>query len=160
MPTRYSGLQKSLHWLIAILILWQFISHFIIDQFPKGSPEALPFQASHGLSGMIILLLTLTRLVVRWRRGAPPLPASMDARLRRIANFNHGLLYGVIIGQTTSGMAAGIGQVKAAGPIHGVLSVALLVLIGLHIAGAIWHMIKGDGLGLRMFPQPKDRAAQ
>jgi cytochrome b561 len=160
MPTRYSTLQKSLHWLIAILIFWQFISHFIIDRFPKGSPDALPFQASHGLSGMIILVLTLTRLVVRWRRGAPPLPASMDARLRRIANFNHGLLYGVIIGQTTSGMAAGIGQVKAAGLVHGVLSIALFLLVGLHIAAAILHLIKRDGLGSRMFPEPKKRAAQ
>jgi cytochrome b561 len=151
----YSPVQKALHWIIATMILWQFVSHFIIDSLPETDPLSLPFKASHGFSGIAILLLTLARLVVRVRSGAPSLPDTMNRTLRRIAGFNHALLYVLIVGQTVTGMMAGPGGNKALGPVHGALSFALLIVITLHIAAAIWHLQKGDGIGRRMFHASK-----
>jgi cytochrome b561 len=147
----YSGFQKSLHWIIATLILWQFVSHFMIDALAEADPRRFPLQASHGLSGMTILLLTAVRLVTRFWRGVPALPEGMNPALRKVAHGTHGLLYLLIIGQTVSGMMAGPVGNKAMGPVHGALSVALLALVALHVAAAIWHYQKGDTVGRRMF---------
>jgi cytochrome b561 len=153
--SRYSRFQKSLHWIIAVLILWQFVSHFFIDTLPKNDPRLLPLQASHGLSGFTILLLTAVRLITRLWRGVPTLPETMNSGLQLVARGTHGLLYLLIIGQTVTGMMAGPGGNKAMGQVHGGLSVALLALILLHISAAIWHIQKGDAVGSRMFRQPK-----
>jgi cytochrome b561 len=149
----YSGFQKSLHWVIATLILWQFVSHFMIDALPESDPKRFPLQASHGLSGMTILLLTAVRLVTRIWRGVPALPEAMNNALRKVAQGTHGLFYLLLISQTVSGMMAGPGGNKAMGPVHGALSVALLALVVLHVAAAIWHYQKGDAIGRRMFRQ-------
>jgi cytochrome b561 len=151
----YSGLQKTLHWLVAILILWQFTSHFIIDALPQGSPTQNGFKASHGLSGMLILMLMTIRLFVRWRKGAPELPDTLPAWQRSAAQIAHPALYLLIFGQTISGIMAGAVGIKAAGGVHGVLSVALLTLILVHIAAAVKHSLKGDGVGSRMFRRPR-----
>jgi cytochrome b561 len=151
LKTHYSTAQKTLHWIIAILILWQFVSHFIIDSLAATDPLLLPFKASHGFSGIAILLMTIARLVIRLRTGAPALPESMNPMLRMIAGANHALLYLLIVGQTVTGMMAGPGGNKAMGPVHGALSIALLSVVTLHIAAAVWHLHKGDGIGRRMF---------
>jgi cytochrome b561 len=150
----YSGLQKTLHWLVAILILWQFTSHFIIDTLPEGSPTQNGFKASHGLSGMLILLLMFVRLLVRLRKGVPELPDTMLVWQHSAAKFAHPVLYALIFGQTISGIMAGAAGIKAAGAVHGILSVSLVAFILVHVAAAIQHMLKGDGIGSRMFRRP------
>jgi cytochrome b561 len=148
---RYSTLQKSLHWIIAILILWQFTSHFLIDMQAENSPAQNMLKASHGLSGISILLLMLVRLGVRWRRGVPTLPDAMSPLTRRLAPLTHLSLYGLVFVQTISGFLAGSGLVPPMGVVHGVIALTIAALLALHIAAALWHYRRGDAIGRRMF---------
>jgi cytochrome b561 len=152
MPDRYSAAQKWLHWLIALLILWQFTSHFLIDIQVENSPTQGMLKASHGLSGLTILLLMLVRLGVRWRRGVPSLPDDMGAGTQRIAGVTHGALYLLVIVQTVSGFLAGSGILPPAGAVHGAIAIAIAALLALHIGAAFWHLARGDAVGRRMFP--------
>jgi cytochrome b561 len=151
-PTRehYSGLQKFLHWGVALAIVWQFTSTFLIDLQPEGSAAQNALKASHGLSGITILLFMLTRLVIRLRKGAPALPTDMGS-LATVAKSTHFLLYALIFVQVVTGIMAGGSGVKAAAGVHGFVSFTLLLLITLHVAAAIWHISKGDEVGRRMF---------
>ncbi len=147
----YSIVQKGLHWTIAILIVWQFTSTFLIDMQAKGSSVQNALKASHGLSGVTILLLMLVRIGVRLKRGAPALPDIMSSNLRIVAKLTHALLYVLIIAQTITGIMAGGGGIKLAAAVHGTIAISLFSLIALHIGAALWHLSKGEAVGHRMF---------
>ncbi len=147
----YSRLQKLLHWAVALLILWQFSSHFLIDAQPEGSALQNMLKASHGSSGITILLLMLIRLGVRLKRGVPALPTDMSSGLRSAARLTHCALYALVIAQTVTGIMAGAAGLKAAGAVHAAISAILSASVALHAGAAIWHLSKGEEVGRRMF---------
>ncbi|SIQ73997.1 cytochrome b561 [Rhizobium sp. RU33A] len=81
-PASYSIPQKALHWLMALLILFNLIFSDamgeVAEAYERGkvpSPGDLTFANIHADVGIAVLCLGLVRLAIRFTRGAPPAPA-------------------------------------------------------------------------------------
>ncbi|TYC55703.1 cytochrome b [Rhodobacterales bacterium] len=144
-PAAYSPFHILLHWVIAALILFQLIFGESIKDFGRalrdggtaGTMTAIMGNA-HIWVGVSILVLTLLRLVVRGLHGVPaPAPSSRVQELA--ARAVHVLLYLLMIVVPITGLLAWFGGLHTAGEIHELGKPAFIILIGLHIAGALYH---------------------
>ena len=143
-PKGYSMMQIMLHWSVATLVVFQF---FINDEIGEawrgivlGEPvddEAVQLASVHVIMGVLILVLTLWRIVLRVFRGAPPPPEGEPRVLRILAEATHGLLYLLLIVTPLSGAAAWFLESEAAAAVHGVARVLLFFVAVIHIAGAL-----------------------
>ena len=71
----FSGMQRVLHWLIAIMVLAMlFIGVSMVSTL---KPLFLTLISIHKPLGISILVLAVLRLGVRLAFGAPPLPAAL-----------------------------------------------------------------------------------
>ncbi len=75
----------------------------------------------HPPVGMAILVLTLVRIAVRLRNGAPDLPAGGHPLMGKAAHLDHLALYGLMVLIPASGMAEWSGGIGQAGEVHEVL---------------------------------------
>ena len=167
MPQRFTPLQRALHWLMAICILAMlFIGVGMVSTI---APKYLPLIAIHKSLGAVILLLALIRLAVRWRYGAPALPADLPAPMKLAAELSHYLLYALMIAMPLLGW----GMLSAANyPIvlfgtvrlpmilpqsdslhtelwsaHYYLAFLFFAIVLLHLAAALFHaLIRRDGV--------------
>lgn len=143
-PTQYSRIQIALHWVIAVLIVAQFVLHDPIVAAWQARTEGLvpefsPLVAAHVFGGIIILLLAVCRLVIRFRRGVPPLPEKEHVLLRMAAHVTHWSLYALMILLPVTGMATWFGGSLLADSIHTTLKFPLLLLFLLHVLGAVFQ---------------------
>lgn len=167
----YGAVTRSLHWIMALLLAWQFASA-LLRVFADGSPIERFFWSTHYTIGFTLCVLALLRggwgiLNLRRRRAVPRLP------LGRAASCGHFLMHLLMIVVPSLAIlrAAGGGrgfsvygmQVVAAGAepndalvgagnvAHGLLGWLLLALIGGHIAMAVVHgVLWRDGALRRM----------
>ncbi|SPF79970.1 cytochrome b [Pseudoprimorskyibacter insulae] len=144
MPTHYSRTQIILHWAVVLLIALQFILPDGISAawniFVRGGEKTMtPLAAQHVISGLLIIALVVWRLVLRFTRGVPPLPAEEPPLMQKAAHVTHFLLYALMLAVPVSGMAAWGGQIIPAGDVHDVLKSLLMLLIILHVAAALFH---------------------
>ncbi|MDQ2094760.1 cytochrome b [Rhodalgimonas zhirmunskyi] len=144
-PARpYTRAQIMLHWLILALIVVQFVSSDGMSaawrQLGRGAePDLSLLFWVHLVMGSVILGLVVIRIGLRLRHGAPALPEDEPPALQWIARLTHLGLYALMLAMPVSGLVAWYGGVRAAGDAHEVLKALLLVLIGLHIAGALYQ---------------------
>lgn len=145
-PKGYTLLQIVLHWLVFLLVALQFLfSDSISGAFKAflrtGSfePSALVF--AHVAGGGAILLLVIWRMTIKAKRGAPPLPADEPPLLRIAAHFAHLGLYALLILTAFSGAMAWFGGFAWAGETHEVMKTLLMLLVILHIAGALYQQL-------------------
>jgi cytochrome b561 len=109
-----------------------------------------PLVLAHVAGGALVLVFALWRLSIRARRGAPAIVGESGLQ-RALAKGTHVGLYALMILMPVSGSVAWFGGVDAAAQGHNILKVALLALIALHVAGALWHQfVLKDGLLMRM----------
>ena len=96
MSAAYTRTAKSLHWLMAVLLIGLLALGFYMHDLPL-SPEKLKLYAWHKWAGVSAFLLVLVRL--GWRIGHPPpaLPAGMARPMQLAAHGGHGLLYVLMI---------------------------------------------------------------
>lgn len=164
---------RLFHWLIALLILIQFILGRIADALPI-SPRKLDLFVAHKSIGISILLLVGLRIV--WRlANALPQPLATGRWERRLAAAGHALLYALMLAVPLTGwwvsdtsripfklfwsipvpdfMAANRQMSELAGEIHEFLTTTLLVVIVLHVLAALRHhyVLRNDTLR-RMLP--------
>lgn len=144
MPSHYSRAQIALHWVVFLMIAFQFIASDAMSQawraVVKGQETGFdPLVAAHVFVGGGVLLLVLWRLVLRLSRGVPPLPKEEPPVMKMIAHLTHWTLYALMIVTPISGAMAWFGGVKPAAEAHEVLKTLLMILIGLHVAGALYH---------------------
>jgi cytochrome b561 len=173
---RFTPLQRALHWLMALCILAMF---FIgVGMVSTLAPKYLPLIAIHKSLGAIIFILALIRLGVRWRYGAPPLPASLPAPLRLAAELSHYVLYALMIAMPLLGW----GMLSAANyPVvlfggmhlpmilpqsdslhtelwsaHYYLAFLFFAVVLMHLAAALFHaLVRHDGVFEAMAPVPR-----
>jgi cytochrome b561 len=142
--TGYSNAQIALHWVIAVLIVGQFIFHEGMveawDTYRK-TPDTplvsgLAAQA-HVWGGLAVLAFAVWRLWLRNTRGVPVAPADEPAILRLAAHVTHITLYALMILMPMTGAMLWFGGIGFAAFLHGILRVPLFFLILLHVAGGL-----------------------
>lgn len=170
--TRFTPRQIILHWLSAILVL-------LIITLPYASDLLAPLFGGvggiftlHKSLGLLVLVLTVLRLLVRARDGAPQLLPG-DARLQRVAaKSGHALLYALLLLMPLTGLLFGKRPVNLfwlveIGPLpvedgvrelaktfHVTAQYLLFALILGHAGAAIWHhRVQRDGVLRAMLPE-------
>ena len=152
----YKRIQIVLHWVVFVLIAWQFIGHEPIrDAFDLWMKEGV-FAPSimvvgHVAGGMLVLVLALWRLGLRRKHGVPPLPEDEGPLGHALAHLTHGALYALMLLMPVSGAVAWFGSSESAAYAHGLLRFGMLGFVALHVVGALYHQfVLKDNLMARM----------
>jgi cytochrome b561 len=163
----FSGLQRVLHWLMAVMVLTMlFIGVSMVSTL---KPRFLTLIAIHKPLGIAILASAALRLAVRSRLGAPPLPDDLPRIQALAAKLSHFMLYALLIAMPLVGwgmLSAGGYPVVLYGSLHlpeilphddqlhatlrmthTVLAYVFFATILLHVAAALFHaLIRRDGV--------------
>lgn len=162
-PAGYRFSQIALHWLVAFVVLFLFVTGDNMTQVFRAGLKAQPTDASwawvpiHIAAGLVVLAAMLWRLGLRRQFGALAPPETEPAPLRWLASAVHVGLYLDLIGAAIVGLLAYFWFPSLAG-VHELLSRAVLIgLALLHIAGALWHELYwGDNVLTRMVKPARD----
>lgn len=167
---RYHPLQVTLHWLIVLLVVAAFAIGKSMSRLPNDDAKLLPL-ALHMSIGLLIFTLTAIRIAARVRLPKPDNATTGRKFLDWIAKAVHGFLYLLVLLMAVSGMSLALrsgllgivfGGSSAPLPadffdfsarmLHGFVAPALLVLVLLHVAAAIYHeFVLKDRLLSRMW---------
>lgn len=163
----FSGTQRVLHWLMAIMVLAMlFIGVSMVSTL---KPRFLILISIHKPLGIAILVLALLRLGVRLRLGAPKLPDDLPRTQALAAQLSHLVLYALLIAMPLVGwgmLSAGGYPVVLYGSFHlpailphddqlhailrtthTVLAYMFFATILLHVAAALFHaLVRRDGV--------------
>ncbi len=158
---RYSQNQLVAHWLVAFLVLFQFLFNGGMERAFEQGEEAGVFTATggaltHALSGAIIGCLMVWRLSMRLNQGTPPPPETEPRPLQIVSRGTHWLFYALLIGMPIVGFLAIATLSPTLAELHALSATVLFWLALLHVAGALWHgLLKRDGVARRMLrPTP------
>lgn len=173
---RYSTGAIAFHWIIALLIAFNYVAAWMAEDLPKEQAGAL--MGNHKAVGITILLLTVLRILWRITHRPPAFLTSLQPWEAMLARVTHALFYVLMIGIPLAGwlmhsaysggapvnafgvfsypglpLAADKAGAHTAGEVHEVLATAMLVLAGLHVLGALKHQfLDRDGSLARMLP--------
>ena len=173
---KYPAGWRALHWIMALMILVLIP----VGLWMAARAEANLWgeltdtvYAWHKAIGFTVLLLMVVRIAVKTKSKTPPYPDSLPKNLQIAAKSLHHLMYVLLFITPLTGWA-GVTAYPAlitlggydlpAMPfvpqdgdlaaslfeIHGALAITLSVLIIGHIAAAMRHMLKKDGVFRRM----------
>lgn len=101
--TRYSRVAITLHWAIAVFILFNLSLGYFMEGF--AMPFRLIVVGLHISAGLTVLVLTVVRVVWRLSHAPPAYPDEMAHWERHVAHFAHFLLYGAMVLMPLSGWA-------------------------------------------------------
>ncbi len=176
---KYTLSQRLVHWAVALLVLMTLPIGLTLgylgfegaqQTFGPGTTDTLFI--AHKTIGVLLLGLMVVRVVLRLTLGKPPYAVAL-ARPQKIASETvHGLFYLLLLTMPVLGWlatAAGgfpinffhwnlpplLGEDEALSEMlfqwHLGVGLAVLALILLHVAGALYHwLIRRDGVMLRM----------
>ena len=168
---RYHPLLVSLHWLMAVFVIGALAyGYLVLAPMEDDAPGKVATLRLHMIGGVVILVLTVARFIVRMMTARPPLARSGYPLLDRIAQLIHLGFYLLLVAMVATGLATAVlsglnlmvfGNSSAPFPAnlddyptmiaHQWIAVALVVLIALHAAAALYHqLIRRDGLLRRM----------
>ncbi len=158
---KYSKIAILFHWLIAILIGANILLANLGEDLPRAARAA--YMSPHKAIGISILLLTVGRILWRIANRPPALPKQVTGWQAKVGHSVHILFYVLMIVMPLTGWLM-IGAKGKAAPVdffgmftidmavgknamladighegHELLAAPLLVLIGLHILGALKH---------------------
>ena len=143
-PTGYRSWQIALHWFVAAMALFLFVTgddttHAFFAGLQGRAVTGWIWIPIHLIVGFAILGAMLWRLYLRRLWGAPPPPPSEPAPLRLLASAVHIGLYADMVGAALVGVLVYFWLPNLAG-LHDFLArFVLTALVGLHVAGALWH---------------------
>ncbi len=145
-PKGYTLTQIVLHWGVFGLVALQFLLHDGISNAWRSlvregtfEPSALVF--SHIAFGVAVFALVVWRMAIKARRGAPALPENEPAWMKLAAHGAHLALYGLLILMVVTGGMAWFGGQRWSAEVHEVLKTLLLLLVALHVAGALYQQL-------------------
>lgn len=171
---RYDGVSRFFHWLIAALVVAQFVLGWTMPDVHRDT-RPVGLIAWHIVVGTSLLAAMLCRLF--WRLTHRPPAIEIARPLRILSGLTQFGLYGLLllvpllgwINASSRGWpvtlayairlpglaATGSSFGHAMGDVHGVLAWVLVALIGLHVAGALMHLlVLRDRVVQRMAPWP------
>lgn len=169
---RYHPFLVALHWLLAFMIIGGLImGGNVLSETPNNDPEKLFYLRIHMLMGIIILVLMITRLIVRTKSQKPPHADIGNTLLNKLGIYAHYGLYLLVFLMCASGIGisimAGLPDIVFGGsgaPLpgsfddlapraaHGILATVLAIVIASHVLAALYHQyVRKDGLFSRMW---------
>ena len=178
-PPRYSLTHRWLHWIIALVFLGMIASGGTLGVLGfSGAKETFGqtgtnvLYSMHKSFGVALLLLMLARLAVRAGGGKPTYDPPIERWQKVVSTSVHHLLYILLFAQPVIGwLATGAGDFPVTFfglqlpkilskdtelsewlyEIHGVIGILLLVLVVLHVGGALYHWrVRRDTVMTRM----------
>jgi cytochrome b561 len=171
----YDGVAKSLHWLIVALLIAQYIFAWTMPHIGRTVPKSILIDL-HLWFGVTILAVAVIRLIWRVTHGEPVPEDGLPPWQIATARIMHWLLYVLLFAIPILGwinaswrampvtffnlfelpklIATRLPGWNWTGDVHATLgNYALLGLVGLHVAAALYHyFIRRDGVLQRMLP--------
>ncbi len=170
----YDATAKALHWLVVALVLTQFVIAVLMPGIRRDAPAGTLVNL-HFSFGVLILAVMAVRLAHRLLHPVPVVMAQSPAWERSAAYATHVAFYWILLIGPELGWASAsahglpvsvfglvtlpaIAAPKArwaltAGDVHTYLMWALLALIALHAAAALYHhFVRHDDVLRRMLP--------
>jgi len=170
----YDRTSVLLHWMVGLAILVQFALGWWMIDIPKDPPGVRAWWFNlHKSIGITLAAVVVLRLLWRISHPAPPLPGALPHIQRVTAAVTHWGLYACMLIMPISGyLGSSFSKypIKYFGTplphwgwdwpaakalmsaIHLTAAWILAALITLHVAGALWHLARRDGLFSRMWP--------
>jgi cytochrome b561 len=172
-PT-YHPVAQTLHWVTAIIVLGMLGLGLWMTGLPLGFTKLYAY-AWHKWIGLVVLLLTVGRLLWRWRHPPPALPPGLPGWQTRLAPIAHWTLLGLLVVMPISGWlmssAGGVSVywfgyiplpdlVPRSQPLfamlkatHHMLARLLIAVLLAHVAAVLHHdVLRRDGVFRRMWP--------
>lgn len=172
--SRYTSVAIALHWAMAVLLIFMILLGWNMED------NEARFQL-HKSIGITILFLALARLAWRFVNPPPPLPEGMPALERAASHLVHVAFYVLMIGIPLGGwLMVSVSPFQVSTVLFGAISWphlpfteglrsealygvveffhskgawVILILLGLHVAGAVKHELGSeDGVLKRMLP--------
>lgn len=173
--TRYDRLQRSLHWLMALIIFTAIGIGLYCSWLVPGTPERQALLEIHKSLGLTALTLVVVRILWRLAVGAPAYVRPLGRLTHLAAGTGHLALYTLMLLMPLSGYvfsAAGGRSLPWFGLfqwpnllpkdpalaelgrfVHGWGATAIYVVLGLHLAAVLWHrFVLKDEVLARMLP--------
>lgn len=156
-PRAWPARIRVVHWITAILVL-AAIAAVLSRDWVNGDALRHGLMTFHRQAGIAVLALTLLRLPLRATVRSPVYRSRRAVRV--VAALTHGLAYLLLLALPLLGWAFTNARGKPVAllglqlptivarnrdlaerlqSLHGTLGWTLLVLIGLHVAAALWH---------------------
>ena len=174
-PDRYGAVHKTLHWVIALLVLMMLVMGLVMGGIANPADRFWVYSL-HKSIGITVLTLMVVRLgwkLINWHKPAPLPTHPWYERLA--AELVHWGFYGLLIAMPLSGWiltSAANSTINWFGffvvpsitepdqtlrelmsEVHEYISYAIWAFIALHVAGALKHVIiDRDGTLRRMLP--------
>ncbi len=174
MDDRYNRVAVVLHWAIGVALLAQIVLGWSMIEIPKNPVGVRVFWFNlHKSIGITIGLLIVGRIAWRLAHRAPSLPANLPLWQRRAARASHVLLYVCMAAMPLTGFLGSsfsnypikyfgvplpnwgwdVPALKATfSAIHLSVACVFVVLIIVHAAAALRHLLARDGVFDRMWP--------
>lgn len=172
--TGYTGVAKLLHWLVVVLIITQFVLAWMMPHIGRDTKPNTVINL-HFSFGLVILAVVIARLAWRWTHAEPPPPDGFPLWQQRGARAVHAALYLLLIVIPILGwmnaswrgfdvsvfglftlprlLAPRAAGFAWTGDIHVSLSwYVILGFITVHVAAALYHALRRDGVLSRMLP--------
>lgn len=173
--SRFDGVSMTFHWLTAALVVAQLIGGWSMS-LVQDDQTAQQLLAWHRSLGVVTWLVVAARLVWRSRWATkPPLPQDMPLAQKIAARGVEWALYGLLLLQPLTGLGHSLArgkpfplfwlQVPAVmardkplsmllHDVHALTAKALIALITLHAAAALFHgLVRRDGVLASMWPR-------
>lgn len=160
---KYPLALRILHWLMAFLIISLLVMGLLMTGIPRTDPLHTQLYDLHKSLGFTVLMLAAIRLAIRLRKPVPPLPGAIVAIERLMAHLGHMGLYFFMFAMPLSGLVmtnsfgftvhwfgiplpriVGVDKDRGhlAADLHQWMAYALILLISLHVLGALKHYVK------------------
>ena len=167
----YDRMAIALHWLVAVALVAQVLLGWYVHDIPRGTPARGFWINIHKSSGLLLGLLILFRLAWRLRHRGPAVPGPLRWQ-DHAARATHALLYFCMVALPLTGYLAsnfsrhgikffnlvalrpwGVDNASvyaALNGAHAVLTYVLYALVAVHVAAALAHLARRDGVFGRM----------
>ena len=173
-PQKYSAVTRSLHWVVAVMVLATMPIGVIMLQEGLARPTQDLLFILHKNGGVILFLLVVLRIAWRLGTPSPALPATIPHWQQRIAKGVQATLYALLLVMAVSGYvrvraggfpvemldALGVPAMvprsealaETAQRVHGTARFPLAALILLHIGAGLKHLVARDGVFSHIWP--------
>ena len=159
---RYTRRARFFHWTMFAFVALAYLMINLVDLYERGTPLRRAVMQSHILAGLVVLALVLPRLLHRLRHPPPPYATPLASWEHTSSRWTHRLLYAFLFVQPLLGLLTvwtggrGIGipftELMLPSPlaenhdlheqleeIHVLIGTTFYFVIGLHVAGVLWH---------------------